>query len=230
MMTVEDDLGIDDECPNEFLSDIGNNCLAIYSPENKSQGTGFIINNDGIFLSAGHVFKNTSVEHYAYYGNARYDYKIIDVEYTQNEDYPTEESCCRDLFVGKLLDFHGRIDTSFHLTESSSLNIGSPLYAMGYSQRICHQRKEQTVDNTTLYLCRIPVILCSPDRIIRENKGYEIDVRLGMKNVRTIWFDNMDRFHGLSGGPVFRDKEIYGVFLGDLFVTSEYIMEKLRKI
>ena len=226
MMTI-DDLDIDDDYI-DASSEIENNCLAIYSPENTSFGTGFIIDSNGTFLSAGHVFKNASVGHYAYYKNTKYDYEEIFLEYMSTEVYSKESHYCRDLFIGRLLDFHEKVDISFHLTDSSSLKIEGPLFVMGYSKHNNVIGTSQTIDNTTLYLNKIHTVLCLPNDIIQKDRYRNMDLRLGMKNIKTIELNNIERFHGLSGGPVFREKEIFGVFLADLFITSEYIMDILE--
>ena len=224
-----DDLDIDDEYIN-VSSEMEDNCLAIYSHENDSLGTGFIIDSDGTFLSAGHVFKDTSVENYAYYKNTKYKYDTIFLEYMPIDEYSKENEYCRDLFIGRLLDFHEKVDNSFHLADSSSLKIKDSLFVIGYSKHSNVIGTSQTIDNTTLYLNKIHTALCSPSDIIQENKYRNMDLRLSMKNIRTIELNNIERFHGLSGGPVFRNKEIFGVFLADLFITSEYIMDILKNL
>ena len=228
MMTI-DDLDIDDEYIN-ISSEIENKCLVIYSHENNSLGTGFIIDNNGTFLSAGHVFKDASVGHYAYYKNVKYDYEEIFLEYMSIELYSKESKYCRDLFIGKLLDFHEKVDNSFHLADSSSLKIEDPLFVMGYSKSNSFSETSQTIDNTTLNLNKIRTVLCLHNDIIQKDKHRNMDLRLSMKNIKTIKLNNIERFHGLSGGPVFREKEIFGVFIADLFITSEYIMNVLKNL
>lgn len=227
MMTI-DDLDIDDEYI-KVLSEIGNNCLAIYSHEGNSLGTGFIIGSDGTFLSAGHVFKTVSVGKYAYYKNTKYNYEGIFLEYLPRDVYSERSQYCRDLFIGKLLDFHEEIDASFRLMDSSSLKIKDSLFVMGYSRFNSFSGASQTIDNRTLYLNKIRVVLCAPYDITQKDRHRDMDRRIGMKNVKTIQLDNLERYHGLSGGPVFRNKEIFGVFIADLFITSEYIMDILKK-
>lgn len=204
MVTIND-LGIDDEYITAS-SEIENNCLAIYSSENNSFGTGFIIGDNGTFLSAGHVFKDASVEHCAYYKNTKYNYETIFLEYMSAEVYSKECQCCRDLFIGKLLDFHKKVDSSFQLADSSTLKIEDSLFVMGYSKSKNFSETNQTIDNTILYLNKISTKLCLSNDIIQKNKLRNIDLRLSMKNIKTIKLDNVERFHGLSGGPVFREK------------------------
>lgn len=227
-MTI-DDLDIDDDYI-DAASEIENNCLAIYSPENTSFGTGFIIDDNGTFLFAGHVFKDASVEHCAYYKDVKYDYEEIFLEYMSTEEYSKESKYCRDLFIGRLIDFHEKVDSSFQLADSSPLKIEDPLFVWGYSKSNSFSGTSQTIDNTTLYLNKICAVLCSPNEIIQKDKYRNMDPRLSMKNIKTIELNNIDRFHGLSGGPVFREKEIFGVFIADLFITSEYIMNVLKNL
>ena len=146
------------------------------------------------------------------------------------DKYSKENEYCRDLFIGRLLDFHEKVDNSFHLADSSSLKIKDPLFAMGYSRHSNVIGTSQTIDNTTLYLNKIHTALCSPCDIIQEYKYRNMDLRLGMKNIKTIELNDIERFHGLSGGPVFREKEIFGVFLANLFITSEYVMDILKNL
>lgn len=227
-MTI-DDLDIDDDFI-DASSEEESNCLAIYSPENTSFGTGFIIDDNGTFLSAGHVFKDASVEHCAYYKNTKYNYETIFLEYISAEVYSKESQYCRDLFIGKLLDFRQKIDSSFLLTDSSPLKIEDPLFVRGYSKSNSCLETSQTIDNTTLYLNKIHTVLCLQNDIIQKDRHRNMDLRLSMKNIKTIKLNNIERFHGLSGGPVFREKEIFGVFIADLFITSEYIMDVLKNL
>lgn len=208
---------------------IENNCLVIFSPKSKSHGTGFLIDADGTFLSAGHVFKNTSVEHCVYYKGNKYDYETILIEYTDNDAYLCDSKLCKDLFVGRLLDFHDdAFDSSFCLGDSSALNIGTFLFAAGYKRvRANYMESLQVIDGVLMYCHEQPFLLCSPENIFARDENRKLDVRLGMKNVKALDIPCVGIWHGLSGGPVFHDKEIYGVLIADMFITAEYIKSNL---
>lgn len=230
IMTIDELDDFEDE-NSEMLTEstIENNCLVVSSPENKSHGTGFLIDSDGTFLSAGHVFKNTSVEHCVYYKGNKYDYETILIEYTDNDAYSQSAQLCNDLFVGRLKNFNGgTFDSSFHLGDSSKLRIGEILFAAGYSRtcRICMD-SNLVVEGAPLWFSQICFSLCSAENVLDKYAFRKDDTRLKMTNVKALDIPDINKWHGLSGGPVFQGKEIYGVLIADMFITAEYIKSKL---
>lgn len=225
-MTI-DELDIDDECMGNDIFEIQNNCLAVFSSENNFKGTGFLIDDDGTFISAGHIFKNADLEYYVYYRDSKYDYKTICFEYREYNKYTSESQICEDLFIGKLLDFHEEIVSSFHLSKTSSLNINDTVFVIGY--QTCPQNivTDMTINDISLYLNKICPTLCCANGIITNKNNLNLDSRLKMKNILTLKIENIEKCHGLSGGPVFREKEIFGVLIADMFISSEYILQKL---
>lgn len=59
-------------------------------------GTGFIINNNGVFLSAGHVFENGMNNYKVYYKENEYKVEAIYKEHDKDKG--------EDLFIGKLVE------------------------------------------------------------------------------------------------------------------------------
>lgn len=56
-----------------------------------------------------------------------------------------------------------------------------------------------------------------------------IDKRLICPSIKILAGLDEDKYKGISGSPVYFDKNIYGVCIADLFITSEYIISILKK-
>ncbi|MDE6144579.1 MAG: hypothetical protein K2F94_10990 [Muribaculaceae bacterium] len=83
-------------------------CIHIYRAKNsvvERIGSGFIINDKGVFLSAGHNFKDTSFKYFGVHDSQQYEIEELFSEYIEPEEYNSDDTICKDLFVGKLIHF-----------------------------------------------------------------------------------------------------------------------------
>jgi len=106
-------------------------CFPLYhlgmSPEEYISGTGFLINNDGIFISAGHNFKQDVTSYKAFYNNREYQISCVHMEYDDERGL--------DLFVGRLDDFNEVLPCDIDLGSSDELEIGATLCFCGFNRR-----------------------------------------------------------------------------------------------
>lgn len=56
------------------------------------------------------------------------------------------------------------------------------------------------------------------------------DKRTTMNNVGNFYLKNPAKYAGISGGPVFFKNEVFGVFIGNVYIKSGYILDKLEEL
>lgn len=229
MVMSINDLDFDDEEPPN--TDILKNCFPIYHlPTNKDDkfdsGTGFLINDDGMFLSAGHVFKEgNEIDAYnALFDGNEYQIKCIYREYN--------DEIAKDLFIGGLVNFNKKLPFCTTLGNSDLIVDGDYLAFAGYNIRKDILGKDAMSDyimqhsEHTFYGHALTAKLVPPENI--ERYKCSIDKRL-MSPIMKVLSKVPKECHGLSGGPVYSDSIIYGVLLADVFVTSNYISGRLEE-
>lgn len=224
-MASIDDLDFDDE--KELNTRILNVCFPIccLSESNTiiDSGTGFIINKNGLFLSAGHVFQKNISNYKAYYNNNEYAINIIHCEYNKNKG--------EDLFIGELVGFEEELSFRIELTNPNLINNNSELYSAGFNSIKSHFAEKGDTGyliecNGTPYYGHVLSfkLVELKDKPIARHQ----DKRLHLSNMRILSIATTPTYRGLSGGPVFLDNKVFGVFLADVFVTSDYIQGILK--
>ena len=86
-------------------------------------------------------------------------------------------------------------------------------------------------DNRYAYLYKFidkDVKLNSVERMVFVNGEGISDKRPICDNVKSL--TSAREVKGISGGPVYYGKSVYGMLIGDSYILSEYIIEKLNKL
>lgn len=193
-----------------------------------SFGTGFFINNEGHFITAGHVLSENNKAYNAFINGKEYDFEILHIE---NEK--KEPPICEDLAICIIRNMESIAKYDYAFVENR-IN-GENLSFSGYSLRKyigCSKRTICINENEPLHLltpnandAKIEV----PTRNVQIVGGQIIvDLRPICENVRSLVF-NRD-FKGLSGGPVYKGKSIYGMLIGKEYILSDYIVKKLKQL
>lgn len=216
------DLDFDDDLDSEITFEPkSKNCIAIFNDsEDKYIGTGFIIDETGKFLSAGHNFKETKIKYKAYYQQNEYEIETIYFEY---------DEMGRDLFIGRLTGFKEEIDGTFCLESTNELELNHRLYVGGFnSVKYSGIPEPIQIKQHTLFKHDISTKLT----ILEERKDissirHKIDCRLQCENIKLLDLTNPEKYYGLSGGPVYDKNNIYGVCIADMFIPMEYIKKFL---
>ena len=187
-----------------------------------SYGTGFLV-KEGILITAAHVIGNDKNSYFAILDDGNEieltlpfrDYKDI------NEQ---DGIICRDIALFKI-DFH--VDQLFTL--SSDLNDKKSLTATGfkrYSQNTLTFNYQKKGD---FYIHDYELPLGSSNEYVNiKSILAKEDIRFKSDNVCRLIIPDGIKFNGLSGGPIHDESFIYGLFVGDFFIKSEYIIEYLK--
>ncbi|RKU69573.1 hypothetical protein DWW91_11295 [Parabacteroides sp. AF17-3] len=188
-----------------------------------SRGTGFLINTAGVFLSAGHNFKEELDSYRAYYrGNEFFISPIL-------KDYDDDKGA--DLFIGKLNNFEERIVIPFTLKNSSELSVDHELYICGWNTRENIPGSIEPFGDSIHFLgassyCHI----ISNSLSIEDKTTKGIITPRSFRNEFRPLKKYYDTYRGLSGGAVYWKYNIYGIYIGNCFCSSEYIIEKLKDL
>ena len=182
----------------------------------KNNGTGFWINSDGIFVTAAHNLLNQELRYVAILGEQEYDISICFIEYIAR-DY-RNNICCRDLAICKVDDI--KVNTIYTLKPEQSHDI--LLKIKGF------KRKPQSLGLTDvtfggLYMHEYQYLSYKEEKF--TGSTYDMS-----ENVASLKLKLGIDYHGLSGGPVFFDNNIYGMFIGKEFIISKYIISKLNEL
>ena len=192
-----------------------------------SFGTGFFINNDGYFITAGHVLRDNENSYKVLFKENEYDFRIMPYDNEINESL-----ICVDFAIGMITNLWHKVKVECCFTES--YNCGEILSFAGYSLNKIWGCLIQTIsiEAHELHLLSPQAKnekVLEPTRKVKIVGGDEIvDKRPMCKNVFSLVF-NKD-FPGLSGGPVFKGKNIYGMLIGREYILSDYIVEKLEQL
>lgn len=208
--------------------DIYNICFPIFNKcctntEKMSLATGFLIGNDGKFLSAGHLFKGgKDLSCFKVYFKGReYAIKCLFFEY--------EKQLGKDLFIGELVDFTDTIVNEFHLVSSDSLEIGQSLKVIGFNSINLPGSIKNEYEGQKFYYHPFNTSLASLEtKVFTVPCRIYIDKRLNSPNIKILEGLDEDKYKGISGSPVYFGQNIYGVCIADLFITSEYIISLLE--
>lgn len=189
-----------------------------------SRGTGFLINTAGVFLSAGHNFKEELDSYRAYYRGHEFLISPILKDYDDNKG--------TDLFIGKLIDFRENIDIPFTLKNSSELSVDHELYICGWNTRESIPGSIEPFGDSIKFLELNSYCHIIPNSLMSINEKRDegvITPRLLRGEFRPLkkWYKT---YKGISGGAVYFEYNIYGIYIGDCFCSSEYVIEKLREL
>lgn len=200
---------------------ISNLCFSIFNSATGSPiGTGFIVDNCGLFISAGHNFK-TEDNIRAYIQGKEYNIKLLEKEYIERE--PIEFA------IGRLLNFDLEIQEPIFAT-GEYLNIGSEIKLCGLKKDIVHQseilERISLPSGITVYKQRIERIIPEIKRnnplsiVIEDSKGFAVP------------FETIDQalnIHGFSGGPAYVGNKVYGIITSHCFIKTDYWLPILNK-
>lgn len=223
-----DDIDDYDDFSEECLAEddtISKWSIAIFGKDSTPNGSGVLINNNGIFISAAHIFKNDNNILKAWFDDQIYEIEIIYKEY---------ESGKYDFLVGKLKDFQPiRFCELPILKDCVNLSIESSVFVSGF---------KRTRVITTELIKRINIDH-QLELIKQRQESKIVDFHIAQKNIPIVlrgdclsWRkftchakDDM-KFSGFSGGPVYFKDKLYGVVLSNYFLKSDYIMKKLDNL
>ena len=213
--TIFEDL--DTTEPNDSVKSA---CFLIINNGNpeSSNGTGFIINSSGYFLTACHNIHEDVESCTAYYDNGEYLIRMIYKEYDQEG---------KDFFLGQLKDFDNAPNITFDLLRTDSLTIGDSLHTYGFNQH--HYYGESPiirVNDISYYSHKLNLTLVT----LEEKSAFRrLDPRIGNENIKLLNDFSTTKYYGLSGGPVYFENTVCGVLIADMFVPSYYIIETCRE-
>lgn len=177
-------------------------------------GTGFLINNEGYFFTAGHNFyrkERGSDELIELTCFAYIDNQLIEIERLYIEYVKDFEGRKKDFAYGKLKIPSYKINPNVIIDSEDCLMIG-------YSIRDLPFEIIETVQfkDTNFNLYKVPI---TPTSNIFEYHS----IKIFYDNV--LFFDctkNMD-FFGLSGCPVIKKNILCGVLVSNCFITMDYL-------
>ena len=212
-----DDIDDDNEDVDFSPSDraIANQCIAIYDVvTNVYIGSGVLISNQGLFISAAHNFNDVGHAWGAFFNGKLYKIKTLFIEYHQDS--------VKDLFIGELVNFNQYDFTIVPLANSESISEEKELKVCGYKSKdiIAPPINKGIKISDKLYVNQYcpTVHIVAPKIRQKISKsvlnGVDIDVR---------------KYKGLSGGPIYGKYGIYGILKGNLYLTTEYIKSHIPR-
>lgn len=216
-MTIYDiDDYLEDETDNlnikkeDSISDL---CFSVFdSVSDAPIGTGFIVDNSGLFVSAGHNFKTEDIK--AFFRGREYDIELLKKEYIEREPV--------DFAVGRLLKFDTDIQEPVFATDES-LKTGTNIKLCGLKQAIVAQ--SEVLEEITLK-SGIKIYKQRIDRIIPEIKrNNPLFVIIEDSNGFAVPFETIEQalnIHGFSGGPVYIGNKIYGIITSHCYIKTDY--------
>lgn len=204
---IDDDIEGDDFSPLDRA--VANQCIAIYDVvTNVYIGSGILISNQGLFISAAHNFNDVGHACGAFFNSKPYKIKTLFIEYDQD--------LIKDLFIGELENYTQHDFPIVSLANSERIAEEKELKVCGYKSKdiIAHPINKGIKISDKLYVNQYcPIVhIVAPE--FRQNiskrvlNGVDIDV---------------NKYKGLSGGPIYGEHGIYGILKGNLYITTEYI-------
>jgi len=180
-----------------------------------SSGTGFLINNDGHFFSAGHNFykskKRGEVEQVELSCFALIKNQLIQIEKLYLEYDNDSTLSKKDFFVGKF-------KAPFCEQEDNIKMESDEFFMTGYSIRDLPYETIESIqfNNITFKLYKVPII--STSNIL--NYG---GINFSYENVLYYNCEVIVDFYGLSGCPIFKSNKLYGLLISTFFITIDYL-------
>jgi hypothetical protein len=205
-------------------------------------GTGFFINSEGYFITAGHVINNVELKYYANINDELYPIKEIYREYI--DQTLQKAPIFKDLFIGKV----EYTPSAYNICEfSDAIEINEYYLACGFTSRnlIPQIKKPITFDE-----------LFEDDDLVSEDTSYnvkskyknlnfyEIEVQYYKSFIYRVFGGDIQYFEngltvdmkkiiiaGMSGGPLMKENKVRGmVFARDNCISAAYIMSKLNEL
>lgn len=180
-------------------------------------GTGFFVNNTGYFVTAGHVLKNTELTYKAIINNLELDFDVIFREYVSVKCQDSQS--CNDLAICKI-NIQKHVDHYF----DTNYPINKMVHFSGYSRGIINGIQINPIKIGDLYQQHCQGV---DEKSIKPRIE---DNRPICNNTRSLKLTEGLRYGGLSGGPVYDGKSVYGMLIGSEYILSEYIIEKLHPL
>lgn len=188
---------------------VANQCIAIYDVvTNIYIGSGILISNQGLFISAAHNFNDVGYACGAFFNGKLYKIKTLFIEYDQDS--------IKDLFIGELVNYDQYDFTIVPLANSELITEEKELKVCGYKSKnnIANPINKNIKISDKLYVNQYcpTVHICAP----------EIELNIDENVFRGIDL-NVEKYGGLSGGPIYGAAGIYGILKGNLYLTTGYI-------
>lgn len=197
--------------------------------ESLDNGTGFFVNTDGVFLSAGHVFKDEKRTYFAIIDGERKPIKIIYKEYQEQESQSPPTYF--DLVVG--LVYNVSLNNHDTIIFSNEVKIDDKCELFGYSKQELRKRQSVIIHTSEeAQENRIPklrTLIATCNRLAAWRRNEKNDI---------VWYTNCISMNmndilafGLSGGPFILDQNnVVGMLItADTCLSSQYLMSILDK-
>ena len=181
----------------------------------KDGGTGFLINNDGVFVTAAHNLLNRNLKYVAIKNDEDLEFSICFIEYVDRKY--RDNICCKDLAICKIkksidlipmLKFkefqHIKVKIRGFKRDPQQFGLTYITFGKLYLHEYCFDSFKETSNTSSNY-----------------DKS---------KNVASLELNPGKEYHGLSGGPVFDENNIYGMLIGKDYILSNYIISKLNEL
>jgi hypothetical protein len=186
-----------------------------------SKGTGFFVNNDGYFVTAGHVLKKSELAYFAIINNQEIEFKILYLEYLNIESQ--DGIVCRDLAICKL-DLQSNYKNYLCEEDSNTSSLDVSGYKSQHQGRLAINPIKQREYYLHTYSAKIELSK------VEIKLKFTKDTRYKCTNTNSLTFDDGLKYNGLSGGPVYLGKKIYGLLISNEYVLSSYIISKLDEL
>lgn len=181
--------------------------------------TGFYINNDGYFITAGHVLKNKELDFYAVIEEVEHSFLIIHEEHLEIND---QKDICLDLAICKL-NLQVKMENKFCIDAPSVKMVSVSGYKRNPQSRI----SIQPIKQAGLYFHTYSLEKGLSNIDLKQK--YSKDIRYSCSNTNSLKLSDGVKFDGLSGGPVYLGKHIYGMLIGSEYICADYILSKLEE-
>jgi hypothetical protein len=201
-------------------------------------GTGFFINSNGGFVSAGHNFKQSNRNYFAVIDGVEIPLGAFrHLEYVDLENQV--ESTYFDLAIGEISNCHSHKYLCF--SSALDLNPGEPLVVSGFVKGMdrsyisiedLNEMEVQLFDPKATALRQLEKRLLNA-KFVR--KGFShiatlINLRGEFTNGVSIQLDQPSEPHGISGGPVIFKGIVFGVYIAvSAAISSEHVISILQR-
>lgn len=194
---------------------VANQCIAIYDVvTNVYIGSGILITNQGLFVSAAHNFNNVGHACGAFFNGEPYEIKTLFIEYDQD--------LIKDLFIGELVNYKQYDFPIVSLADSERIAEEKELKVCGYKSKdiLAYPINKDIKISDKLYVNQY----CPSVHIVAPEIRQKIDGRI-LKGVDI----DVKKYEGLSGGPIYGAFGVYGILKGNLCLTAEYIKSHIPR-
>lgn len=198
----------------EFIRDIS---FPIYKGINKENadfiGTGFLVNNENYFVTAGHVFKDKANSNFfGVIDNRIFKLNCIFSEYEKLENNETKTH--RDLIIGQIEELKGNnLEITFNCNTIDQLKTYAIQYQSGYLKNNFQPTLSRPI-SCNFYL----------DPLHPLNSNYDNTLLVPIPEQNNI-------IPGMSGGPIISNNTIIAIITNrSVCIKSEYLVMKLSDL